>query len=300
MNGIWHNASKRHPCPVCGHTDWCTILEDESVVVCRRVPSPKPAKSGIGWVHFLKDRPVPPPVCPSGFENRVWSQPTTNNQQPTTHEVRAAYAAMTEDPVFLDEMAIRLGVAYEALYFLGLRRDTRGNAAFPMKDAEGAVTGVRLREPGTSRKWSVRGSKDGLFYSRGFENEKHEEIVVLEGTSDAAAAISAGLDAVGRSSCLTGGTLLKALCRRCRTRRLTVVADLDSPKTRPDGTTWRPGLDGAKRLVEDVGLPARIVLPPPGVKDFRDWRARDGMCAAKFNRFIGYAKWIMPKTGGAK
>ena len=57
MNPSWHNASKSRPCPVCGHKDWCTISNDGEVAVCRRVPSPKPARSGIGWVHFLKDAP---------------------------------------------------------------------------------------------------------------------------------------------------------------------------------------------------------------------------------------------------
>ena len=80
-----------------------------------------------------------------------------------------------------------LGVTFESLWQLDLRRDARGNAAFPMRDGEGAVTSIRLRNPATGRKWSVKGSRDGLFYARGFKNEKHEELVVLEGPSDTAA-----------------------------------------------------------------------------------------------------------------
>lgn len=300
MNANWHNASKSHPCPVCGHRDWCTISNDGAVAVCRRVPSPKPARSGIGWVHFLKDAPNRPrrPTCPAGFESQVWASPKP--AEPSSSELSTLHSSLSSDPVFLDEMAMRLGVTFDSLWRLDLRRDARGNAAFPMKDGEGTVTGIRLRNPSTGRKWSVKGSRDGLFYARGFESERHEELVVLEGPSDAAAAISAGLPAVGRSSCLTGAPQLRELARRCRVRRVTIVADLDAPKPRPGGGTWRPGLDGAKRLGRALGLPFRIVLPPPGIKDFRDWRALTGMCPAKFWGEAAAAFWQGPYTKGER
>ena len=80
---------------------------------------------------------------------------------------------------------------------------------------------------------------------------------------------------------------------------MTIVADLDAPKPKPGGGTWRPGLDGAKRLGRTLELPFRIVLPPPGVKDFRDWRQAGGMCPAKFwNEAAAF--WQGPCTKGER
>ena len=89
------------------------------------------------------------------------------------------------------------------------------------------------------------------------------------------------------------------IARRCRVRRVTIVADLDAPKPKPGGGTWRPGLDGAKRLGRTLELPFRIVLPPPGVKDFSDWNQAGGMCPAKFwNEAAAF--WQGPYTKGER
>ena len=53
----WHNVSKREPCPICHKPDWCTVSNDGMMCVCRRVESPHPAKSGMGWIHVLVERP---------------------------------------------------------------------------------------------------------------------------------------------------------------------------------------------------------------------------------------------------
>jgi hypothetical protein len=55
--GTWHNVSKLEPCPICHKPDWCTLSNDGMMCVCRRVQSPHPAKSGMGWVHVLVERP---------------------------------------------------------------------------------------------------------------------------------------------------------------------------------------------------------------------------------------------------
>ena len=51
----WHNVSKKEPCPVCHHDSWCTVSDDGGMCVCRRVESDRPAKSGIGWIHSLRE-----------------------------------------------------------------------------------------------------------------------------------------------------------------------------------------------------------------------------------------------------
>ena len=57
--------------------------------------------------------------------------------------------------------------------------------------------------------------------------------------------------------------------------------------------------DGAKRLGRILELPFRIVLPPPGVKDFSDWNQAGGMCPAKFwNEAAAF--WQGPYTKGER
>ena len=48
----FRKVSKKEPCPICAHPDWCGIAEDGSVH-CMRKESPVPAKSGDGWWHNL-------------------------------------------------------------------------------------------------------------------------------------------------------------------------------------------------------------------------------------------------------
>lgn len=56
-------VNRQHPCPICGHTDWCTYTS--KYAVCMRVQSDKEAKNG-GWVHYFDkgvkvDYTPPPP-----------------------------------------------------------------------------------------------------------------------------------------------------------------------------------------------------------------------------------------------
>ena len=52
-------VSKREPCPVCGHADWCVVSNDGGTCICMRTESDRPHAKG-GWVHVLKR--IPPPV----------------------------------------------------------------------------------------------------------------------------------------------------------------------------------------------------------------------------------------------
>lgn len=52
-------ADSHHPCPICGHPDWCGY--NSQVAICMRTPSPRPAKNG-GWIHRLKGQVSVPTV----------------------------------------------------------------------------------------------------------------------------------------------------------------------------------------------------------------------------------------------
>jgi hypothetical protein len=48
----WNRVTKKHPCPICSHTDWCGYLED--AVICMREPSETQTNNG-GYLHKLNE-----------------------------------------------------------------------------------------------------------------------------------------------------------------------------------------------------------------------------------------------------
>lgn len=253
------------------------MSDDGAVCHCMRVESPHPCGGG-GWLHFLVERPrrdfVPrrmpkPPVRPRMFNAELAMQ---------------GYRAEFEQPgggsdIFdsLIEIGGDLQLAPKDIDRLHVGRSSFNGAwTFPMLDGDGRVVGIRLREYGGSRKWSVAGSRDGLFYDPALaplESSANgpggRELVVVEGVTDCIAGYAIGLPCVGRSSCCTGADMLLALCTRLAVSHVIIVPDNDAYKFRPDGTTWRPGAEGAKVLARRLGLAYKIVTPPK--KDLREW-----------------------------
>ena len=114
------------------------------------------------------------------------------------------------------------------------------------------------------------------------EPERTEHIVITEGPTDTAAALSLGLNAVGRSSCLSGVSLIRDLVHARQIRRVTIVADHD-----------RPGMDGAHRLAAALPVLSRILVPPEGIKDMRDWY-RQGLTRTQFDEAANAIRWQLP------
>ena len=291
----WHNVSKKEPCPVCHHDSWCTVSDDGGMCVCRRVESDRPAKSGIGWIHSLRSN-----VGIWEYGNGGMGKCGNAVKRPPTDPPRIAvaeyFAALPKGDIqvrLCRYLMRELSIPCDMLAAMDVRWDAAAKAAaFPMRDAEGKVTGIRYRQLKTAKKWALKGSKDGLFFLPGFIPIS-EEIVVCEGPTDMLAAASVGLNAVGRSACLTGAALLRDFIRGHHVRRVTIIADDDPPKPKPGGGTWRPGIDGAKKLAADLGIAARIVLPFPGFKDIREWYAKGGLTKEKFETAAKTANWCL-------
>lgn len=306
----FHRVGKSEPCPVCGHFDWCVVSNDGGTAICFRMESDRPHSKG-GWVHILKHT-LPDVRCtftPKRTARRV--------QLVDMERIMQGFRAEFEgDGVKRDvfdsaiELGAELGIPGAVADRLHCGRSDFYKAwAFPMRDGDGRCVGVRLREYGTSRKWSVAGSRDGLFYDPELELEetfsnglKGREIVIVEGASDAAAGYALALATVGRSSCNTGADALKRLCDRLKANRVTIVTDNDRFKERttysPRGvpirrTVWRPGIDGALRLAHDLGRMFRLVTPPK--KDLRDW-LESGLTIDVFRTVADAQKWKMPKN----
>jgi hypothetical protein len=269
-------VSAKKPCPICKKMDWCGFSADGVWAVCMRVQSDKPTRNG-GFLHRLKDAP-PPPM------RRVAPPPP----RPKLLDMGAYHAALRKrwTPEQLGEWGEVLGVWEFALDALQPAWDpAAGAVAFPMRDGEGKITGIRLRAA-DGRKWAVRGGTDGLFYDPGMGPV--QDLVVCEGPTDTAAALSLQLPAVGRPSCLGAVEELKALCFRLRVRSLTIVADHDEPHQREDGSIWFPGMEGAVKLIGQMKRMARIVQPP--AKDLRQW-FREGATREQFDLLARNASW---------
>lgn len=50
----WVSVSLERPCPVCGASTECTILEDDVFARCVNVVCERPVLTG-GWLHRLSD-----------------------------------------------------------------------------------------------------------------------------------------------------------------------------------------------------------------------------------------------------
>jgi hypothetical protein len=157
-----------------------------------------------------------------------------------------------------------------------------------MRDGAGQVVGVRLRAD-DGRKWAIRGSREGLFYPDRIPKDKLA--VICEGPTDTAAALSLGLWAVGRPSCLGGVSHLKTLFRRLPVRFAVIIGDNDAPKPRPQGGYWQPGLDGARRLMAALEMPCKLIIPPD--KDIRTW-LRAGADRQDLELLIQQQDWRVP------
>jgi len=269
-------VSKKRPCRVCGKSDWCGYSEDEAVSVCMRVESSQPARNG-GWVHVGTE------ARPTVFVPR-----TKPISKPALFNAPALIEAWTADTSLsaLCAHAENLGVSATALAELGACWADPFHAwAFPMRDGSGHTVGIRLRNE-DAKKWAVAGSREGLFYPKVLPDD--HVAIVCEGPTDTAAALTIGLKAVGRPSCLGAMEPFRSLTRRYRITHLLIISDNDPPRKRPDGGWWQPGLDGAMKLANACGLPFKLIVPP--VKDLREW-VRSGLTSEAFFALANQQQW---------
>ncbi len=255
----WDRCTKTLRCPVCGRAEWCGVTEDGQKARCMRVESLRPHEKG-GWVHTLTD-PIPVrkarPAKPPG--------PVRNFRKEADR-----YKFGVANPK-LYTLAVKLGLPAESLLAMEAGWD-RKNYTFPMYDGNCECIGLRLRSENGS-KFAVTGSKNGLFIPTvGVYPDSRDTLYIVEGPTDCAAMVAMGLSAIGRASCQTGTDYIKQFIRGKR-RDVVIVADRDEPKERPDGTLWRPGIDGAYRLGESIRGHTRgvKVIVPPKYKDVRAW-----------------------------
>jgi len=265
----WRRVSRAELCPICGRPDWCMISGPEGspeAVVCPRTESPRRAGEA-GWLHIL--RPGTRPVARS-----ISIAIDTDRGGDFAKLAAACERALHAEPFRLARLAESLGLSAESLQRLGVGWSARHGAyTFPMRRGDGTICGIRLRSP-DGRKYSVRGSRQGLFIPDGIDAT--DRLLVCEGPTDLAACLDWGLAAIGRPSCSGGTRDVVAYVRQHRPSEVVVLADADEP--------GRCGAETLAGVLVAYTAACRVTAPPPGIKDARAWRrsgaeARDVLAA---------------------
>ena len=206
-----------------------------------RVQSEHPCKNG-GWFHRVDF------AARCAVQRRVEEPPTPT---PDFDRLLAEWGRNTDDAA-LCWFARSLGIKADALRALGVCQSQPSVWAFPMRDQARRTIGIRLRND-DGKKWAVKGSHQGLFLNNW---PASGTALVCEGPTDTAAALALGFWAIGRPSCLGNNQALRELLKRSGVRRAVIVADNDLP-----------GINGAMRLAQELGLPNALLIPP--AKDLR-------------------------------
>lgn len=272
-------------CRACGHAGWCAKSEDESAAYCQRLPSRYPAKGiGTGWFHYFKDGHVAPLASPRMHADA----PKLSNAQ--LEDLAREYATGVH-PDRLAKLSDFLSLSVESLRNLDIGWD--GKAwTFPMRTPDGKLTGFRRRFPDGSKK-SLFGGKEGLFIPKNVQNFAH--LLICEGPTSLAALLDWGFDAIGRPSCTGGTEMVIAYLKATGRRDVVIVGDHDQEKKRPDGSTFKPGQDGADKLAPAIcklNKSTKVVIPPR-CNDCRDWK-RSGVSRAVVDAVIRSANYFRP------
>jgi len=255
----WRRVSRPYPCPVCERPDWCLVtgrVEAPTAAICARIESAKRCGEA-GWLHLLRDDDWRQRSRYRSVSIDAAAQPTDLAQ--FAHDCEAAFS-----PSCRELLACELGVSGDSLLRLrvGWCRSFRAYT-FPMSDVGGNVRGIRLRAP-SGRKWSVKGGHEGLFLAADLRVD--ELLLICEGPTDTAALFDLGFAAVGRPSCSGGVGLVVELLRNLQACEVAIVADGDLAGQR--------GATNLAAVLAAYSHRVRIVTPPAGVKDAREWRRR--------------------------
>ena len=262
----WIRCRRSSPCPICGKPDGCSVSTDGTEVCCARVESDK--LIGVpfhgGYIHKLTDDYITTPY-------------TARKKERPVPQAKMAELAITyqENARGVTRLSAELGVSRRSLERLQI--GWNGECyTFPMRNEHEVVIGIAIRSM-DGKKWMVTGSHPGLYWPEGIDADSRETLFLPEGSTDCAALLDLGFVTIGRPSNYGGGEILTAILKR-RRRHVVIVADHDEEKPRPDGSTWKPGMVGAKKLAGEIKAFATAVkiIKPSNHKDVRAWY-RDGM-----------------------
>lgn len=260
-------VNARRKCPVCGRADWCLIHRDGGTALCPRTLSDR-SWGECGFLHV-----VDAGVVGGRKEAAVVKQPPPKRIDDWTPRLAQYDKNITRDQI--ERLAVSLRVRSTSLAGLRIGFSHQHDAfTFPMCDHQGKTIGVRLRSADGTRKLSIVGGRNGLFIPTYPQSmiDGEQEWWVVEGPTDTAAMLDWQLPTIGRPSCSAG---VDMTCRFLKGKSVVIVANYDSPKTRPDGSIFYPGQEGAAVLANALATTTdsvRVIYPRRGFKDVREWK----------------------------
>jgi len=260
----WIRVKRPEICPICEKSDGCSISADGTAVCCSRVPSDKlvGAPFAGGYIHKLED-PIP--------KRRLHRKPKKHVPEKNFFELCRLYQRKILSGHFA-KLSQQLGISVASLKRLQTGWDG-SNYTFPMASGTNRIRGISLRTI-AGKKFMVTGSKLGLYWPVGVSQDSKEILFICEGASDCGALLDLGFEPIARVSCNSCVDYI-VLFLKGHNRKVIIMTDKDTPKTRPDGSTWRPGQEGAYALVEAIKpLVQWVKVVRPREKDMRKWLNR--------------------------
>ncbi len=185
-------------------------------------------------------------------------------------------------PNLLNDLSESLGVSPESLIQLSMGWNGTSAYSFPMRDESNAVIGIRLRSI-NGKKWSVTGSRSGLFIPRKLPCTG--PIYVVEGPTDTAAMLTLGLCCIGRPSNTAGNQHIVDYAKRFLPRRDVVIVQNNDPVGSDARRMTESGSANLQAALLKSGASLNVVVVTPPVKDVREW-LRLGMTVADLNELV--------------
>lgn len=261
----WHRVNRHRPCEICNHTDWCTYCDTGSC--CMRMESSRSMRNG-GYFHPVSGSS---PASPGYISPRSVSPYHVQPQHRNFNELIARWKS--EKAGELEPYAALLGVGLQDLIDLDVCWAKEYRAfAYPMHNPDGETVGIRIRN--NFHKWSVKGSRQGLFIpfaaAKRFDTSK---VMIVEGPTDCAAGLALGFFTIGRPNNLVGNEMIVELLRQLPVKEVIVAYDNDE-HVDSMGKRIRPGPFGAERLIKSLRRPVTRFVPP--TKDLRSFLTSGG------------------------
>jgi hypothetical protein len=279
-------VTRSRPCPICQRPDYCLVSTDGLYAGCTRTQIGCDVKDGRPWMVAITE-----PTWRFTLNGQAPQKATALKATQVVHINAAAVHEQLRASVSLKQvemLSASLGVTVESLHALEVGWSEGLKAfSFPMRDEAMKVIGVRLRRE-SGFKFAVEGSRNGLFVPGGRVSPSC--VMIVEGPTDTAAAHDWGFNVVGRPN---ASACVKMIVAAVRGHDFIILANHDQPKTRPDGTTFYPGQEGATKLADALvtaGCGGKVIYPTGGHKDARAWR-QSGASQGRVNAVIRNARY---------
>lgn len=265
--GITGRSGAGSPCPVCESESKSCSWTADGLHFCRgkqgQVPKWKYLGQAFGdtqWALFRQTASEAPPK-------------TENGSVASSKENLPEMATQFKEgllPRTLVQLSEILGVPGPALQAVGVGADYDAKVwTFPEFDARGNVIGIATRDPDGEKK-NMTGSRRGLGLPDAWREREGPRFGV-EGHSDTAAMIAAGLSAIGRPSNTGGVQHLVEILRGLPAEQAFIVVGENDQNEKGE---W-PGRVGAERtakaLARQTGRQIGFAMVPDRVKDVRAW-----------------------------